>query len=114
MKTGVSRWPFYVPLFCSHSCETDKKHTLSPNCAHTLQMQSSPLVAALCALTFAFLRTCPRTVEGFWLAVCRRSSEALFTGREHDSVSLVSQLEKGEDSWVRRRIAGDYRHTDKG
>lgn len=25
MKTGVSRWPFYVPLFCSHSCETDKK-----------------------------------------------------------------------------------------
>lgn len=33
------------------------------------------------------------------------------TGREQDSVSLVSQLEKGEDSWVRRSIAGDYTHT---
>lgn len=89
------------------------KNTHLVQTAHTSQMQSSPSVAALCALTFAFLRTCPRTGEGFWLAVCRRSSEALFTGREHDSVSLVSQLEKGEDSWVRRRIAGDYRHTDK-
>lgn len=67
---------------------------------------------ALWALTLAFLRTCPRTGEGFWPPCCRRSSEALLTGREQDSVSLVSQLEKGEDSWVRRNIAGDYKHTD--
>lgn len=29
-------------------------------------------------------------------------------------MSLVSQLEKGEDSWVRRNIAGDYTHIQKG
>lgn len=31
------------------------------------------------------------------------------TGREQDSVSL--QLEKDEDSWARRSVAGDYTHT---
>lgn len=61
-----------------------------------------------CDLTLAFLRTCPRTGEAFWRPCCRRSRDALLTGREQDSVSLVSQLEKGEHSWAFRITAGDY------
>lgn len=58
------------------------------------------------SLTLAFLRTCPRTGEAF-CCVWRRSRDALLTGREQVSVSLVSQLEMGELSTVRLINTGD-------
>lgn len=61
-------------------------------------------------LTLAFLSTWPRT-GGFFCSTWRRSKEALLTGSEHVSVSLVSQLEMGELSTVRLTSTGDCTHT---